>query len=280
MNLEDIKKNQKRKKNKANGENGGFNEFSSITVLVKKYKESQNNDDLLDIIKALEGIINTYTLMLTPGSVNQQIYITPYMKKLLGMFLAPEERVGSNNDSYNIALSRIRWIMRQYSYEDIYSQILYILLKVVKNIRIVGDCDCFYYIQWVMIFKVHKYIMDQTKDATVSLSDISNNPNDLNGEEVLEDALDRLSFDPENLNYEEKLLDNFDEVDSINILTRDDDVFKSFSYYEKFLMYLAGYLEIDSKNILTLLKYETEEELLERFEDVRYKLNLIKTEVN
>ena len=280
MDLSDIKKNQKRKKNKANGENGGFNEFSSITVLVKKYKETQDNDDLLVIIKALEGIINTYTLMLTPGSVNQQIYITPYMKKLLGMFLAPEERTGTNNDSYNLALTRIRWIMRHYSYEDIYSQVLLILLKVVKNIRIVGDCDCFYYIQWVMIFKVHKYIMDQTKDATVSIADISTNPNDTTGEDVVEDVLDRLSFDPENLRYEEKLLDNYDEADSIGILIRQDDLFKSFTYYEKYLMYLAGYLEIDSKNILALLKYETEEELQERFEDIREKLTLIKEEVN
>lgn len=279
MNLDDIKKNQKRKKNKANGENGGFNEYSSITTLVKKYKETQDNDDLLEIIKALEGIINTYTLILTPGNNNQQIYITPYMKKLLGMFLSPEERIGSNNSTYNMAIARIRWIMRQYLYEDVYAQILYILLKVVKNIRIVGDCDCFYYIQWVMTFKVHKYIMDQTKDATTCLADISNNPNDVIGEEVVEDALDRLSFDPENFEHEENLLDKYDEADSINILVRQDDVFKCFSHYEKYLMYLSGYLEIDFKNILALLKYETEEELRERFDDIKYKLELIKEEV-
>jgi len=278
MNLDDIKKNQKRKKNKANGENGGFNEYSSITVLVKKYKETQHNDDLLEIIKALEGIINTYTLMLCPGNNNQSIYITPYMKKLLGMFLNKEEQSRSDNDMYNQALSRVRWIMRHYSYEDIYSHVLLILLKVVKNIRIVGDCDCFYYIQWVMIFKVHKYIMDQTKDATVNLADVSNNPNDVIGEENLEDVLDRLSFDPENLGYEEKLLDNYDNVDSINILTRTDDLFKSFTFYEKYLMYLAGYLEIESKGILSLLKYETDEELQERFDDIRFKLKLIREE--
>lgn len=295
MDLSDIKKNQRRKKNKANGENGGFNEYSTITTLVKKYKETQGNDDLLEIIKALEGIINTYTLVLTPGNANQQIYITPYMKKLLGMFLSPDERVGTNNESYNTALARVRWIMRHYTYEDIYSQILTILINVVKNLKIVGDCDCFYYIQWVMIFKVHKLIMDQTKDATVSLADISTNPNDVTNEEVLEDVLDRLSFDSENLMYEDKLLDKLCEADSINILTRSDDIFKCFSNYEKYLIYLFDYvvtIEVKPSDtvediirrkyniILNLLKYETEEELIERYDDIRYKLTLIEQEGN
>jgi hypothetical protein len=43
-------------------------------------------------------------------------------------------------------------------------------------------------------------------------------------------------------------------------------------------MYLAGYLEIESKGILSLLKYETDEELQERFDDIRFKLKLIREE--
>lgn len=292
MDLQDVKQNRKRSKDKSNG---GFNEFSSITALVKKYKESNSNDDMVEILKALEGIINTFTLMLCPGNTNQQIYITPYMKKLLGMFLSKEEQANSSNDTYNQALARIRWIMRHYSYEDIYSHILLLLINVVKKLRIVGECDCFYYIQWVMKFKVHKYIMDQTKDATVNIADLSNNPNGFEGDEVLEDVLDRLSFDPENLKYEEKLIDKYYESDTIAILARSDDIFKYLSRYEKYLLYLYDVvIEVAYKNgdtaediklkkynmILQLLKFETLEELQERFDDIVYKLELIEKEEN
>lgn len=284
-----LKNNQKKKKDKS----GSFNEFSSITILVKKYKESGSNEDLVAILEALSGLINSFTLIICPGDLNQQIFITPYMKKLLGMFLSKQEQASGDPDMFNVALARVRWIMRRFTYEDIYAHLLLLLMNVVKSLRIIGDCDCFYYIQWVMKFKVHKYILDQTKDVTINIADISTNPNNTDGDETFEEILGRLSYEPENSTYEDKVLDKYYEFDSINILIKKNDLFKCFSYYEKYLIYLYDvaldvkrkpkdtdqeYLDKKYKMISQLLKYETVEEIKERYEDIHYKIKLIMEE--
>jgi len=117
--------------------------------------------------------------------------------------------------------------------------------------------------------------MDQTKDVTVNIADISSNPNDITGDEILDDVLDRLSFNPENLRYEDKLIDKYYEIDSISVITRTDDLFKYLSYYEKYLLYLHDYVEMSKKDIALLLKFDTIDEIEERFEDIIYKLELI-----
>lgn len=271
MDLANIINNRKRSKKK------DFNEFGIVTSLVKKYKESKREADLLEVIKNLEGIINTYTLMLAPGDVSQQIYITPYMKKFLGMFLTPDERANTSYTDFNQALARVRWVMRQSSYEDIYSYILGVLIQVIKTMKIVGDCDCIYYIQLIVRYKLHDLVMKTSKDASVNVADISSIDTYAN-EETFEETLDRLSFTPENMKYEDTLIAGFYVDVDISVLKRTDDVFKCFSYYEKYLIYLKDFLDLTNKQILNILKHETEAELIERFEDIKERLELLNSE--
>jgi len=83
------------------------NEFSVVTNLVKKYKKTNSEDDLLEVIKNLEGIINSFTIIITPSNTYQQIHINPFMAKFLGMFLAPEERTSNTSaETFHKAIAR------------------------------------------------------------------------------------------------------------------------------------------------------------------------------
>lgn len=271
LDLKNVGKNKSRSKKKE------FNEFSKVTELVKKFKASNKEEDLLEVLKSLEGIINTYTLMLAPGNAYQQIYITPYMKKFLGMFLSKTERTNSNNQTYYQAINRVRWIMRAYSYEDIYSHILCMLIQIIKNMKIIGDCDCIYYIQLVVKFKLHDFVVKVAKDVGVAISDIPLNHSE--EDESLEDILDRLSFNQEKIFEEEEILINktYDGLD-VSILLRDDDIFKCFSPYEKYLIYLKDILGLTKRQVTSILKHESSIELEERYEDILYKCEIISKE--
>ncbi len=271
MDLANILNNRKRSKKKE------FNEYSTVTTLVKKFKETKKESDLLAVINALEGIINTYTLMLAPGDNSQQIYITPYMKKFLGMFLTPDERANTTFNDFNQALARVRWVMRQSTYEDVYSYLLSVLIQTIKSMKIVGDCDCIYYIQLIVRYKLHDLVMKASRDATVNIADISGIDR-FAEEESFEETLDRLSFSPENMKYEDALISSLYENIDISVLIRTDDIFKCFSHYEKYLIYLKDYLDLTNKQVLNILRHEDETELIERFEVIKYKLELISSE--
>lgn len=272
MNLTDINSNKKRTKKR------DFNDFGKVTDLVRKYKVSQNDDDLLEVIKALEGIINTYTLVLTPGEINQQIHITPYMKKFLGMFFTPEERVNANHNTYFQAITRVRWIMRQYTYEDIYSYLLQVLIHSIKTMKVIGTCDCIYYIQLIVKYKLHDLIVKSAKDASTNLADLPTG-DPAYGEETQEEALDRIVFSPDDLRYEEKLLtDRFYNDITIDVLINYGDIWKCFSPYEKYLLYLKDGLELTYKQMKAILRYENINGIKERLDDIYYKLKLINEE--
>ena len=119
-----------------------FNEYGIVTQLVKKYKETNDEQDLIAILKALEGIINTYTIILSPGINSQPLaFINPYMKKFLGMFFTPEERKNCDNNTYLKVIDRVRWVMRKYDYEDIYSHVIIILTQTVQSMNNYRDWE-------------------------------------------------------------------------------------------------------------------------------------------
>jgi len=271
VDLKDVSKNKRRSKKKE------FNEFGKVTELVKKYKESGKEADLLEILRNLEGIINTYTLILSPGNTFQQIYITPYMKKFLGMFLSTAERANATIQVYNQAIARVRWIMRHSTYEDVYSHILWILIQTINGMKVIGDCDCIYYIQLIVRFKLHDHVVKSAKDAGVALTDTPIVFDEV--EESVEDILDRMSFNQEDIDAEENtMIDNIYNSIDVSILIREDDIFKCFSPYEKYLIYLKDILGLTDRQILSILKHETSEELKERYDDIVFKCELIAKE--
>lgn len=274
VSFENITSNKKRSKRRE------FNEYGLVTELIAKYKETESDENMLAVLKALEGIINTFTIIMCPGDATQQIHLNPYMKKFLGMFLSPEEQTNSNNMTFMQAVYRVRWIMRYWTYEDVYSYIVAELIKIIKSMQIITTngktCECIYYIQLVIKYKMHTWVVKNAKDVLVDLKEMPT----VNGcdDECYEDVLDRISFNPENFFYEDALISSlYDEID-ISILLNDRDVFKCFSYYERFIIYLHDYLNLENKQILNILKYETNDELVERLDDIRYKLELINNE--
>lgn len=254
-----------------------FNEYGKVTQLVKKFKETNKDEDMLDVLKALEGIINTYTIIMSPGNANQQIHFNPYMKKFLGMFLTPAEQVNSTYQTYMQAVYRVRWIVRHYSYEDIYSQVVLILIDIIKKMKVIGDCDCIYYIQLVAKFKLHDFILKIAKDSIVNIKDIPISFSD-NEDETQDDIIDRLSFNSEFLNYEDRIIEGlYDSVD-VDCLDREDDLFKILTNYEKYIIYLLDYMCLSRKQILSVLKFENEFTLEERIEDIKEKLKVLASE--
>ena len=275
--LENITSNKKRSKKR------DWNEYSKLTGIVRKYKDTNNEKYLIEAIKCLEGIINTFTLIICPGDANQQIgYLNPYMKKFLGMFLSPEERVNTTYNMYMQAVYRIRWIMRYWTYEDLYSYIVFELIKVIKSMRIITSngttCECFYYIQLVIKYKMSALIIKTAKDIMVDIKEMPSSFSD-NNEESMEDILDRITFDPENYNYEDKIIDDFyGEIDLSTILNN-TDIFKCFTYYEKYILYMHDYLGLTINKISSILKFDSLDELTERIEDIKLKLDVINKEM-
>jgi hypothetical protein len=266
--LTDIVSNKKRTKKRE------FNEFGLVTKLIKKYKEKEEDETLLEIIKALEGIINTFTIIICPGDPTQQIYLNPYMKKFIGIFLTKEEQNGTTYHTYMQAVYRIRWIMRYWTYEDMYSELIKMLIDIIKKIKIIGDCDSIYYIQFVMKFKMHALVVKTAKDIMVDIKEMpvdfsSTNPND-----GYEDTIERLSTEENDHLYEDRLSNSLYREIDINIMISKDDIYKCFSYYERYIIYLFDYLELTPQKISSIVK-ESSEDIIERLEDIKYKVQLI-----
>lgn len=201
------------------------------------------------------------------------------MKKFLGMFLTTEERVDCNNGTYMHAIERVRWVMRRYDYEDIYNQVLLILTQTIQSMKVIGDCDCIYFIQLIARYKMHDFVTKAGKDAASNTRDISRLGDSFGyDEESMEEALDRLTFNQSHLSYEDDLISSLIDNVDISILNRNDDIYRCFSAYEKFIMYLRNYLELTNRQILSVLKHETEEGLIERLEDIVYRKDLIMKE--
>lgn len=275
--FKDLKNKQTKKKTK------NFNEYKVVTTLVKKYKETNKEEDLLKILSALEGIINSFTIILTPSHHNQQIFFNPYMKKFLYLFLAADEKINTSYATYMQAVYRVRWIMRHYTYEDIHNLVVSILVDTIKKMKVIDGCDCIYYIQFIAKFKMQNIIVKHTKDASVNILDMPNNFNDIDDSEDSNEEIDRLHYCYTTFQNkeEDKLLSKlYDNID-ISVILREDDVFKCLTYYEKYILYLLYilyYKDGDLKNIINLLKYETIEELTERIEDIKYKLVMLNNE--
>lgn len=281
INFENISLNKTRKKKK------NFNDYGLLTKLVKQYKKTEKDEDLLEILQALQGLINTITIIVSPGNPQQQIHLNPYMKKFIYLFLFPEEKTDFiNYATYMQGVYRIRWIMRHYYYEDIYNLVISILIDTIKKMKIIEGCDCIYYIQFILKYKLHTAIINHSKDGIVNITEM---PNFTNEDEEINEELDRLSY----IYGENYLLsedDNFtkaSDIINISVLIKEDDIFKSFTYYEKYIIYLLNFfidnkkdktIEITYKQISNILK-TNEEDVKERIEDLIYKsstLNAIK----
>lgn len=239
-----------------------FNDYSLITNLVKKYKETNSQDDLLEILKNLEGIVNTYTLICTPSDSRQSIHITPYMCKFLGMFLTKDERIQTTYPTYIQACQRIRWILRHYSYEDMYSRLLEILIEIIRKMKVVGDCDCIYFIQKMTQYKMYDLIMKASKDASTHTCE-----SDLPGEQGSSNEdfrWNRHNIDGNSINDEdwfytpESLYTNI----SINALVENFDFYKLLSQYEKYLLYLSYGLFLTNKQIVLLVRHRREKQVV------------------
>lgn len=257
MNLDNLSTNKSSSKKRT------FNNFSVVTDLVRKFKETNNQEDLLEIIKNLEGIINTYTIMCTPPDSQQNIYITPYMKKFLGMFLTTEERVNTNNTTYLQAAQRVRWQLRHYTYEDMYSKLIEIIIEIVRKMRIVGDCDCIYFIQKMVQYKMYDLVMTLSKDLYSHVYDIS----DFGMTDDFDDDQDE-----DNSKFKYKSIVNYQEQDldfdlfysniTLECLIEKFSFYKNLNQYEKFLYYLIYGLAYSDRQIFSVLKHKSEEEIL------------------
>lgn len=267
MNLDNLSTNKSTSKKRS------FNNFGVVTELVRKFKESNSQEDLLAIIKNLEGIINTYTIMCTPPDSQQNIFITPYMKKFLGMFLTPEERINTNNGTYLQAAQRVRWQLRHYTYEDMYSKLIEIIIEVVRKMRIVGDCDCIYFIQKMVQYKMYDLVMTLSKDLYSHVYDIVDFTSGENDDE---------EFDEEGSKFKHKSLVNYQEHDidfelfhsnvALDCLIEDFSFYKYLNQYEKFLFYLVYGLTYSDRQIFSVLKHKNEEEILLDKEELNKKL--------
>ena len=263
-NLGDFKANKTRSKKRE------FNGYSLVTQLVKEYKVTKDKKVLLEIVKNLEGIINTYTLICTPSEVLQQFYITSHMKKFLGMFLTAEERVNTTNKTYLQAVQRVRWILRYYTYEDMYAKMVEIIIDIVTKMRVVGTCDCIYFIQKMVKFKVYDLIMKFTKDAAVNVQHTSSEPEDDD-----EDSLDSFlkHADGSSDDYEGDLIHDlfYDDI-TVAILDNNFDFCKILTRYEKFLLYLRFGLNFSDKQINIILRHTDDLNLVEDFDVLKTKL--------
>jgi hypothetical protein len=255
MNLDNLSVNKSSSKKRA------FNNFSVVTDLVRKFKESNNQSDLLEIIKNLEGIINTYTIMCTPPDSQQNIYITPYMKKFLGMFLTAEERINTNNTTYLQAAQRVRWQLRHYTYEDMYSKLIEIIIEIVRKMRIVGDCDCIYFIQKMVQYKMYDLVMTLSKDLYSHVYDTvdftSDDSEDNNEDECKFKHKSLINYNEHDINFE-----LFYSNVTLECLVEEFDFYKNLNQYEKFLYYLIYGLSYSNRQIFSVLKHKSEEEIL------------------
>jgi hypothetical protein len=274
INFSNVNVNKKRSKKR------DFNTYGKVTALVRRYQETKNQDDLLEILNALEGIINTYTIILTPGEIRQTVFHTPYMKRFLGMFLTKEEQVSTGYNTFNRGMQRIRWIMRGASYEDMYAKIVEIIIGIVATMKIIGNCDCIYYIQMMVKYKLYDMIMKTARDATVNIVAIecmlANMDDDGDG---VDSTLDKLYFKSSDVDFEEEVINGcfYNDI-TLSVLLETRDLFKMFNGYEKYLMYLRNGINMNLKQMLSILVYETQETLINRFASIDDRLDEISKE--
>ena len=266
--------------NKKRSKKREFNTYGKVTSLVRRYQETKNTEDLLEILNALEGIINTYTIILTPGEIHQSVYLTPYMKKFLGMFLTKEEREATGYNTFQRAMQRIRWIMRGASYEDMYAKIVEIIIQIVSTMKIIGNCDCIYYIQLLVKYKLYDMIMKTAKDATVNIVAIESmlaNMEDDN--DSIDSTLDKLYFKSSDLDFEEEIINNcfYNDI-GVFILLENRDLFKVFNSFEKYLLYLRNGVNMNIKQILSILVFESYDSIADKFSLIDSRLEEISME--
>lgn len=271
MNLTNISANKTTTKKRK------FNEYGLVTELVKKFKSKPDDTIMLEILNNLQGIINTYTLICTPPDIQQGMFITPYMKKFLGMFLSPEERISTTNQTYMIAAQRIRWILRHYSYEDMYAKILELLIEVVRKMKIVGDCDCIYFIQKMTQYKMYDLVMRSSRDATAHVSlmyESQDSEDNYNDEDRYNDKSVSDFFEKDEDIIEEIF---YNEV-NINSLIEKFDFYKKLTQYEKLLLYLNYGLGYTVKQIAYIIRHKTEVVVLSDLQKLEQKLVLLSQE--
>lgn len=273
--LNNISKNKKASKKRE------FNDYSKLTGIVRSFKRTNDDKYLLEAIKCLEGLINTFTIIIAPGDSSQQIaYMNTYMKQFLYMFLSPDEKGGDISYTvYMQAIYRIRWIMRRYDYEDVYSFVVSEIIKNIKSMKIIETnnsvCQCFYYIQMVVKYAVRHWIIRNTKDAMIHANESSENED---SKECFNDDIDVTLYHQNDLSFEDEFINSIYNNIDIDILTSEEGVYKIFSPYEKYILYLHDYLELTFQNICNILKYEEKEELIDVLKDIVYKLELINNE--
>lgn len=275
IDFSNISNNKKRKKKTKES----WNNYGVVTELVKKFKKNESEENLLNVVKALEGIINTFTIIISPGNSTQQIFFNPYMKKFLYLLMSESEKSNITYATYMHVVYRIRWIMRHYSYEDIYNTILCIIINTVKNMRVIDGCDCIYYIQFIAKCQIQNLILKHANDAISGVLDVSDNNADdsISDDGENNEVVDRLQFYYSSTysDTEDKVINSISDNIDISVLLRDDDIYKYLTYYEKYILYLIEYLGFNDKQILQVLDYETKEELETKIDDIRYKIDVL-----
>jgi len=123
---------------------------------------------------------------------------------------------------------------------------------------------------------MHDLVIKTAKDAGVNVIDVPTNYSD--PEESMEDVLDRLSFSPENIRYEDNLIRKLHNYNDISILNCNEDIWKCFAPYERYLIYLHDTMGLTNRQILSILRFENNEELEERLSDIKMKSELIANE--
>lgn len=282
VNFSDLKKNQTTSKKRK------YNSYEQITELVKAYKETNDNDILLKIISELSGIINSFTIICTPKDLNQNIIITPYMKKLLGMFLSKKKNgTGISfinaNDTYMNIVYKIRKIMRHYDYEDMYSKLIEFLIHTIKTMRIIGTCNCIYYIQLLLRYKMYNLIVRTARDASAHIHEFdyvieSDDYNDLSLDNKIKRKMKKIDV-LSTFTSDEAINKIFCEDIDLIVIVNQNGIYKIFTQLEKQLIYLTYVLEYKENKILKMLNVQPEE-LNELYLSIDNKFKLIKQEYN
>jgi hypothetical protein len=123
---------------------------------------------------------------------------------------------------------------------------------------------------------MHDFVIKTSRDAGIAIADIPVNKDGL--DESPEEILDRLSFSQENLNKSEDAIIDLYDPDSIEILLRKDDIWKCFSYYEKYLIYLHDVMGLKKRQMVSILRHEKLCGVEERLADITEKCRIISNE--
>jgi hypothetical protein len=198
------------------------------------------------------------------------MFITPYMKKFLGMFLTLEERVGTTNMTYMQVAQRIRWTLRHYSYEDMYNKLLEFLIEIVQKMKVIGDCDCIYFIQKMVQYKMYDLVRKASNDVTAHIQTLTEHEDN-----VIDD--DEYRYNSKSINdYFDKNKDINDEIFysdvNINSLFENFDFYRYLSQYEKLLLYLYFGVTFTVKQISFIVKHKTEKEIHSDIDNLNEKL--------